>query len=110
MKLVPPQTMKPLLNYLLQLSFLAHFAFASDVAIAPQEPRFVMTVNGNVSVDDRKKVLAALETNYARISADLQTTPLLRPIRLCEGHGELGSKRERRRDGQTSPHAHIQGR
>lgn len=67
--------MKPLLNYLLQLSFLAHFAFASDVAIAPQEPRFVMTVNGNVSVDDRKKVLAALETNYARISADLQTTP-----------------------------------
>lgn len=56
-----------------QCALLAPLAMADKSQIAPATSPFVMNAVGDVAPGEQKKVLDALETNYARIVADLKT-------------------------------------
>lgn len=68
--------MKPVLCFVLPLALLSPPAMADEVQGTPAQPRFVMNVIGDVAPAAQRTVLDALESNYARISADLTTTPV----------------------------------
>jgi hypothetical protein len=67
--------MKLLRNLCLPLLFLTPWALANDPGAVGPKSHFVLQVVGEVPVEEQRKVLQALEANYARVGADLKTTP-----------------------------------
>ena len=67
--------MKKLILLICQCALLTPLAMAGDSPLAPATSHFVMHAVGDVTPAEQKKVLDALETNYARIAADLKTEP-----------------------------------
>lgn len=67
--------MKLPLYIAVQLALLASPAQADEMQTTPAQSHFVMNAKGDVTPGEQKKVLDGLEAHYARIAADLKTTP-----------------------------------